>query len=154
STASDFATFSPTLPLSEHLTQRRAARQASLPWKANRPATRKALKRRAKTTPDIAWLRKLTCSLIFGEGTPVGVRPSMTKEALVGSWNCGRPLLKLANYDFLDHYAGKETYYFFGNGAASADATLVMIDIDVQKSKGLGSPAGALAFAEHLKKAH
>jgi hypothetical protein len=46
---------------------------------------------------------------------------------------------------------GRETFYFQGEGRPDQPETLLMIDIDVQKSKKLGTTAGALAFAKHLR---
>src|ERR1019366_1131705 len=61
-------------------------------------------------------------------------------------------LYKLRNSDYQDHMAGKDTYYFQGEGRPDRPETLVMIDIDVKKSRKLGSTTGALAFARHLRK--
>jgi hypothetical protein len=55
---------------------------------------------------------------------------------------------KVPNYKYRDHFDKKITYYFFAH--PTAQVILVMIDIDVQKSKGLGTPEGADAFAKHL----
>lgn len=113
--------------------------------------TKKA-RRKAKSTPPMLWLKNLTCPLVFGESTPVGVRPSLEKKALVGCWNQNLHRPKLANYQLDDHFNYLKTYYFFGNGNPNDDLTLVMIDIDVLKSKGLGTPQGALDFADHLRR--
>lgn len=120
------------------------------------PKTKQAKKarRKAKSTPPMAWLKDLICPLVFGEKTPVGVRPSLEKKALIGLWNQDLQLPKLANYKFDDHFNSVATYYFFGNGNSKDDLTIVMIDIDVLKSKGLGTPQEALAFAEHLRRVH
>jgi hypothetical protein len=118
------------------------------------PNTKKAKKarRKAKSTPPMLWLKDLICSLVFGEKTAAGVRPSLEKKELIGLWNQNLQLPKLANYRLDDHFKGVATYYFFGNGDPKDNLTLVMIDIDVRKSKGLGTPQGALAFAEHLRR--
>ena len=109
--------------------------------------------RKAKATPATTWLRSLTCSLVYGEATPDGVRPSNTINQLRSLWNDDRPLWRLTNYQFEDHFRRAGTFYFFGNGNPKTERTLVMIDIDVQKSLGLGTTAGAVAFANHLKTA-
>lgn len=108
-------------------------------------------RRRAGATEPMAWLRSLTSSLVYGEKTPEGVRPSNTINQFRSRWNLGHRLARLANYQFADHFAGAATYYFFGSGDPKTTHTLVMIDIDVQKAHGLGNPAGAEAFARHLK---
>ncbi|HEX4146829.1 MAG TPA: hypothetical protein VHY91_25250 [Pirellulales bacterium] len=86
----------------------------------------------------------------YGDLTPDGVRPSVTKNSFIGRWNQKIGLPSLPNYRLFDHFQGKDTLYFLGNGRYWAKRTLVMIDIDVLKSKGLGSPAGASRFAQHL----
>ncbi len=60
----------------------------------------------------------------------------------------------LRNRHFDDHMKGTDTFYFQGNGQASAPETLVMIDIDCLKCLGLGSKEGAHEFAAHLKTTH
>jgi hypothetical protein len=57
----------------------------------------------------------------------------------------------MRNADYQDHMGGRETFYFQGEGRPNRPETLVMIDIDVQKSKKLGTTAGAIAFAKHLR---
>lgn len=49
------------------------------------------------------------------------------------------------------HTNHDETYYYAGNGDPKCPFTLFSPEIDVQKSKKLGSPAGALKFAEYLR---
>ena len=65
--------------------------------------------------------------------------------------NRGRFTDKLNNEDFRRHFRSLETFYFFGTPRVKDEYTLVMVDIDVQKSKGLGSPQGALKFVQYLK---
>lgn len=113
--------------------------------------TRKTKQRRANKTPQTEWLKELICPFVYGERTPVGVRPSITKESFVGRWNMGIGLPSLPNYRLLDHFNGLETLYFFGNGWKKAKRSLVMIDIDVLKARGLGSPEGARRFTRHLQ---
>jgi hypothetical protein len=133
--------------------QRKARRRGPQPKprraKAGRTSAHK--RRRAKSTPEIEWLRELVCPLVYGEKTPDGVRPRITKDTFVGLWNQDRPLPKLPNYRCLDHFAGRDTLYFFGNGRPADDYTLAMIDVDVLKCRGLGTPEGALAFTNRLK---
>ena len=138
--------------LDQRQLQRKIARQlakATKPSKMNRKKPQP--KRRAKQTPEIAWLKELICPFVYGDKTPDGVRPSVTKQTFVGRWNMGLGLPSLPNYKLLDHFHGKETMYFVANGWDQCKRTLCMIDIDVLKSKGLGSPEGAKRFAEHLK---
>ena len=97
------------------------------------------------------WLKELICPFVYGEKTPVGVRPSITKEAFIGRWNMRLGLPSLPNYKLLDHFLGNETLYFMAHGWEKIKRILVMIDIDVMKAKGLGTPEGARRFAAHLK---
>ena len=108
-------------------------------------------RRRAKTTPEIKWLKDLICPFVYAEKTPDGIRPSVKKDAFIGRWNMRLGQFKLPNYKLLDHFQGKETLYFMGHGWAKAERMLVLIDIDVMKAKGLGTSDGATKFAEHLK---
>lgn len=145
------------LALHEHLKRNDERRRLAREHKKKQARPKKKTKkskpsRRAKSTPATKWLRQLICPLVFGEKTPEGVRPSLTKEQFQQRWNLGWGLPSVSNYRLLDHFAGKETLYFFGQGRRRAPNMLVVIDIDVQKSKGLGSAKGAKAFADHLKR--
>jgi hypothetical protein len=129
--------------------ERRKTHRAAAP--KVRAGRRPRKQRRAKTTPEMEWLRQLISPLLYGEKTPDGIRPSIKKAEFVARWNLGLGPYKLPNYKLLDHFEGRETVYFVGDRWAGADRTLGMIDIDVLKAKGLGSPEGARAFAAHLK---
>ena len=126
---------------------RKLAKPTALPKKKRK---RPGKKRRAKVTPEMKWLKELICPFVYGEKTPVGVRPSITKEAFIGRWNMRIHLPSLPNYKLLDHFQGKETLYFMAHGWSKIKRILVMIDIDVMKFKGLGTPEGARRFAAHL----
>jgi hypothetical protein len=132
--------------------QRKLARKMAKASVTSKKQRKKAGKRkRAKATPEMKWLKQLICPFVYGEKTPVGVRPSITKEAFVGRFNMGLGLPSLPNYKLLDHFLGEETLYFMAHGWEKIKRILVMIDIDVMKSLGLGTPEGARKFAEHLK---
>lgn len=132
--------------------QRKLARKLAMAPGTSKKRRKKAgKKRRAKATPEMKWLKELICPFVYGEKTPVGVRPSITKEAFIGRWNMGLGLPSLPNYKLLDHFLGKETLYFMAHGWEKVKRILVMIDIDVLKSLGLGTPEGARKFAAHLK---
>jgi hypothetical protein len=133
------------------LDQRQQQRKQARKNNARPPKqVKKTKRRRAKTTPEIRWLKNLICPFVFGEKTPDGIRPSVTKSTFIGLRNMGLGLPSLPNYRLLDHFSGLDTLYYFGNGWRQAKRTLVMIDIDVLKSKGLGTPDGAKSFARHL----
>lgn len=121
------------------------------PPKPSKPKTERGSQRRAKSTPQMDWLRELICPFVYGDGTPDGPRPSVTKADFIGRWNQRMGLPSLPNYKLLDHFQASGTAYYMGQGWANADRTLVLIDIDVLKSKNRGTPEGAKRFAEHLK---
>ena len=127
------------------------ARQTAPAKKTPKPKQKRGPQRREKSTLQMKWLRSLICPFVYGDATPDGPRPSLTKEFFIWRWNQRLGLPNLPNYKLLDHFQGLGTMYFMGQGWIKADYTLVMIDIDVLKSKKLGSPEGALKFAEHLK---
>ena len=81
----------------------------------------------------------------------MGIRPSITQEKYIAKRNNGGFAHTMTNGDFADHFAGTETFYFFGTGRISDVYTLVMIDIDVMKAMGLGTTEGAWAYARHLQ---
>jgi len=133
--------------------ERRLARKiADSQAKPKSKTKRSAPQRREKTTPEMKWLKELICPFVYAEKTPDGIRPSVTKAEFIGRWNMKMGQRSLPNFKLLDHFQGKETLYFMGQGWNKADRTLVNIDIDVQKHKRLGTPEGARKFAEHLKK--
>jgi hypothetical protein len=106
---------------------------------------------RARTTPLIQLLRQTTYPLLYGVKTPIGPRPSFTKEGFVSRFNNGvfkHSIRKLANYDYAAHFSGDQTFYFYGSPYWKAEKTLVMIDIDCHKR---GTLQGALRFAEYLQ---
>lgn len=98
-----------------------------LPWKGGVP--------HANTSAQIeAYLK--WCSATK-RGLPVAARPPC--------------ISRLNSDDFEAHFAGRSTFYFAGNGQKRQRFTLVMPEIDVQKARQLGSPEGALRFAEYLR---
>ena len=118
-----------------------------------------------KRNPYYTWLRERTSRHNFALKTEAGVRPAATNAQIAEFFQTGqytvttgryvwrkRHLPRLSNGDYGGHTAGLGTLYFQGEGRAGFAETLVMIDIDCQKSRGLGSPAGAREFAEHLER--
>lgn len=121
-------------------------------------------RRRAAKTPAMEWLRERTFQGVHGlEKIESGRRkaiPSMRIDTYIDRRNRVRYLngfdrskqqggSQLPNYKYQDHFSRQATYYYFGHPTAAS--TLVKLDIDALKALGLGSPAGAVAFAEHLK---
>ncbi len=99
------------------------------------------------------WLRQRTATHHFALLTEVGVRPVNTNAQILDLFTGkGRKWLPtIRNRHFDDHMQRIDTFYFQGNGQASAPETLVMIDVDCLKCLGLGSKEGAHEFAAHLK---
>lgn len=121
-------------------------------------------RRRADKTPAMEWLRERTFQGVHGlEKIEDGRRkaiPSVRIDTYIDRRNRVRYLSgfdrnkhqggsQLPNYKYQDHFTRQATYYYFGHPTAAS--TLVNLDIDAVKALGLGSPAGALAFAMHLK---
>lgn len=108
-------------------------------------------KRHPRKTTIYKWLRERISSIDFGikyQGYPIHVN---TNDEVLSAFRGGRWLDRMTNADFEDHFSGKDTFYFTGNGSSKAKEILVLIDIDCHKS---GSLQGAIAFAEHLRKHH
>ncbi len=99
---------------------------------------------RTASTPVIEFLRAVTYPFAWGEEKIL----CTNKANFISSYNRGQRR-KLTNGDFADHFDGTHKIYFMGNPFAGAKC-LAMIDIDVQKSKGIGSQEGALAFARKI----
>ncbi|HLW65256.1 MAG TPA: hypothetical protein VKS79_08055, partial [Gemmataceae bacterium] len=137
----------------EYLAKRKEARTRTHAIARSQKKLKKSRpQRRAKKTVATEWLKALICPFVFGERTTCGIRPSLTKEGLIGRWNLRLGLPSLPNYRLLDHFQKQDTLYYFGNGWHFCKKTLVMIDIDVQKANALGSAEGAKQFANHLKR--
>jgi hypothetical protein len=98
-----------------------------------------------------ALLRDVTFTHVFGQKLLMGIRPSITQEQFIAKRNQGGFPKTLNNADFANHFAGTETFYFFGTPRIRDKFTLAMIDIDVMKSKEKGSTEGAWAYAKHLQ---
>jgi hypothetical protein len=101
----------------------------------------------------IAHLRARTWKHMYASKVAgVGVRPRMRKAQFMVAWNERRSGARLSNWQLERHFAGDETYYFCACPNKRTERMSIMIDIDVQKTKGKGTPEGARAFAEHLRK--
>lgn len=115
---------------------------------------RAAPKKRRRQQPLTKWLRDRTSPIDFGIKTrgddphPIHVN---SKNAILSAFNGGRWLKRMKNADFEDHFAGRETYYFTGNGRSRSPEMLVNIDIDCHKA---GTLEGAKAFAAWLREHH
>lgn len=121
-------------------------------------------KRRSESTPAMEWLRRRTFPDVHGlQETKDGERrviPSLKISTYIDRRNRLRFMggydrdkyrgrFRVPNYKFRDHFDRRNTLYFFAH--PTARHVVVMIDIDAMKAMGLGSPAGAMAFASHLK---
>jgi hypothetical protein len=94
----------------------------------------------------IRWLRSKISSLDYGikyKGHPIHLNSNVSTMAFLNGER--KYLFRPTNKEFEDHFENKETLYFTGNNRGPA---IIMLDIDCHK---MGSLAGALAFAQHLK---
>lgn len=111
------------------------------------------IRRRAKKTEMMGWLKERTFGDVYGVERVVDgrreTRPSHCKLTYQFKKNSRRYIRRMANYDYRDHLDRASTFYYFGR--PDGEYTLVMLDIDVLKKLGLGTTAGAWAFAKHLK---
>ncbi|MFO0800187.1 MAG: hypothetical protein U0804_22195 [Gemmataceae bacterium] len=126
--------------------------------------TRTTNGRRADSTPAMNWLRERTFPDVYGhlevKDGERRVIPSMKVSTFIDRRNRLRftggydrhqyeGRFRVANYKYRDHFDRESTLYFFAH--PTARYVIVMLDIDALKALGLGSPAGAVAFAGHLK---
>jgi hypothetical protein len=102
--------------------------------------------------PFIKFLRQRVSRLNYGEKVAgYGVRPKLDTDRLVARYNECRFGAALRNDQFLDHFAGRQTFYFWADHRASAPEALVMIDIDAGEKHGGGTTQGCWRFAEVVK---
>lgn len=71
-----------------------------------------------------------------------------TNEHLINDYNRRGLIRGLTNTQMLDHFAGKATYYFWGDGRIKAPYALLNVDIDNHK---VGTLEAARAFARYLR---
>jgi hypothetical protein len=96
---------------------------------------------------DCTFLRKLISPYGFGSKDAFGYRRP-TNKALIDDYNRKGYIRGLNTSQLLDHFQGKSTYYFWGDGRIKTPYALICIDIDNHK---VGTLVAALAFAQHLK---
>ncbi len=102
-------------------------------------------KKRSKN-PVCSYLRKLISP--YGYGWKDDGRVGRLKnETLIQRYNRLGFMGSPTNDEFLDHFTGQETLYFWADGRLSTPLTISMIDIDCHKS---GNPESAKAFADWL----
>jgi hypothetical protein len=112
---------------------------------------RRSTKRRADRITT--FLRRLINPFDFGVKTK-GAAPhpvhANTKHTILNAFatNYWGRMDRMSDRFFGDHFMGKTTGYFTGNGRASDPETIVMIDIDCHKT---GTLTGAIEFAQHLR---
>jgi len=115
------------------------------------PRTSKELRRICK------WLRDRISPYDFGWKAPKGPIHCNRNDSILELFRrlrSGLPrsnLARLNNQDFLDHFEGRETFYFTANGRCRCWEVLINFDIDCHRA---GSLVGAVAFAEYLRKNH
>ena len=97
--------------------------------------------------PACTFLRKLISPYGFGSKDAFGYRRP-TNKALIDDNNRKGFIRCLTNAQMLEHFGGKATYYFWGDGRTTTPYALLNFDIDNHK---VGTLDAALAFARYLK---
>jgi hypothetical protein len=120
--------------------------------KARGPKKRKKTGQYANSDPLIKFLRGRVSRLNYGERVAgYGVRPKLETDWFVARYNDRRFGAALGNDQFLDHFAGRQTFYFWADHRASAPEILVMIDGDCGGTHGGGSTEGVRRFMELVR---
>jgi hypothetical protein len=108
--------------------------------------------RYANPDPLAKFLRRHVSRLNYGVKVPdLGVRPELTEQRLVARYNGFRFGAALRNDQFLDHFAGSQTYYFWADHRAGTPHVLVLIDFDAGQKHGGGTTRGCWRFAESVR---
>jgi len=102
--------------------------------------------------PLIKFLRQRVSRLNYGANVPCkGVLPELKTSKLIDRYNARRFGAALENDQFLDHFARRATYYFWGDHTKKTPEILVNIDIDAGGEHGGGTTQGCWRFAELVK---
>ena len=110
--------------------------------KAKGSKKRKRSGQYTNSNPLIKFVRKHVSRLNYGTKVPgFGVRPELATDRLIDHYNHRRFGAALKNDQFLDHFAGKTTHYFWADHTANTPETLVMIDGDCGEVHGGGTTA-------------
>lgn len=112
----------------------------------------KRTRRLGKRHPIKRLIKSTICPWVFATRPPDddNVYASAKNETILGQWK-KKSWFGIRNYDLDDHFAGVATHYGQGNPCKDCHLSLAKFDIDIQKSNKLGTPEGAIAFANHLK---
>jgi hypothetical protein len=102
--------------------------------------------------PFIKFLRERISRLNYGtKVTDIGVRPELSTEKFMSRYNDRRFGAALRNDQFLDHFVGVKTHYFWADHKTSTPEIIVNIDIDAGEDHGGGSTEGCWRFGEMIK---
>ena len=120
--------------------------------KAKGPKKRKRTGQYTNSDPQIKFLRTHISRLNYAEKvTDIGVKPELSIDKFIARYNARRFGAPLRNDQFLDHFAGRKTFYFWGDHKASTEQILVMIDADCGENHGGGSTEGCWRFMEVVR---
>jgi hypothetical protein len=118
----------------------------------SRQEKRKRSGQYANSDPFIKFLRQRVSRLNYGEKVAgYGVRPKLDIDRLIARYNERRFGVALKNDQFLDHFAGRATYYFWADHLASAPDIIVMLDADAGEEHGGGTTEGCWRFMERIR---
>jgi hypothetical protein len=119
----------------------------------NKPKIKKKRKL-GKRNPVATWNRKRTSRLNYGdkgidEDGKTRAYPELDIKKLITQYNRLRFGASLTNKQFQDHFDNLDSFYFWADHRTTTAVILAMIDIDVHD--GVGTKAGAWAFASFVK---
>src|SRR3954470_23934495 len=100
-----------------------------------------------KRNPVCTFLRKLISPYGYGTKDVQGYRRP-TNRAILEDYNTRGYVKRLTNAQMLDHFEGRATHYFWGDGRVITAFSLTKIDIDCHR---IGDQTSARAFAEYLR---
>jgi hypothetical protein len=102
--------------------------------------------------PLLKFLRDRISRFNYGVKVPdFGVRPELTIERFLARYNEWHHGAALKNDQFYDHFASRQTFYFWADHLASTPEIIVMLDFDAGDDHGGGTTEGCWRFAEQVR---
>lgn len=120
--------------------------------KAQGPKKRQRSGQYTNSDPFIKFLRERISRLNYGtKVADIGVRPELSIDRFMARYNSRRFGASLRNDQFLDHFAGIKTYYFWADNNTKTAEIIGMIDFDAGETHGGGTTEGCWRFAELVR---